>query len=100
MSRIADSTVTSWHTPSAGSLRLLRTVSVIVVASLLAVGCDGSSETEQAGTSSSPERTPSATESDPLARPIVDGRFEVDRGRSLRMVCWGEGSPTVVLGVR
>jgi len=58
---------------------------------LLAAGCGGEEDAE--------ETQPAASESeDPLARPTVDGRFEVaDDGRSLYLTCWAEGSPTVVL---
>jgi pimeloyl-ACP methyl ester carboxylesterase len=37
-------------------------------------------------------------QADPLADTTVEGSFEVaDDGRRLKMTCWGEGSPTVVL---
>jgi pimeloyl-ACP methyl ester carboxylesterase len=34
---------------------------------------------------------------DPLARPVIDGAFDVGDGRKVYLQCWGEGSPTVIL---
>jgi pimeloyl-ACP methyl ester carboxylesterase len=40
-----------------------------------------------------------ATATDPMATPSVDGRFAVGgEGRLLALRCWGSGSPTVVYG--
>lgn len=35
---------------------------------------------------------------DPMANPSIEGSFAVaDDGRELSLICWGEGSPTVIL---
>jgi pimeloyl-ACP methyl ester carboxylesterase len=34
---------------------------------------------------------------DPAASPSIDAKFAVDGARRLALVCWGEGSPTVLL---
>ena len=59
----------------------------------------GGLATGRGGGGSEAEETESPSElQDPLARPTVDGLFEVTAdGRRLRVNCWGEGSPTVVL---
>ena len=74
---------------SAATLALLT---VLTMTGGLAAGCgDGDSGTNET------ESTP-ADSADPLATASVDGFFEVsDDGRRLKLTCWGEGSPTVVL---
>ena len=74
---------------SAATLALLT---VLTMTGGLAAGCgDGDSGTNE--TKSTP-----ADSADPLATASVDGFFEVsDDGRRLKLTCWGEGSPTVVL---
>lgn len=63
--------------------QVLRVAFVLLVACGIAAGCGG-------GGSAEPE--------DPLASATVDGLFEVtEDGRRLKLTCWGEGSPTVVL---
>ena len=96
MSHAAEPKQSARHRQGAGSPQVLW-IAFLAALSMLAVGCGGSSSDEPEATSTSAEPTPSAAESDPVARPSVDGLFEVDRQRRLRMVCWGEGSPTVVL---
>jgi pimeloyl-ACP methyl ester carboxylesterase len=53
-----------------------------------------------AGVSTSPSTAsvPVSTSIDPAAEPSIDGSYAVGTdGRRLALVCWGEGSPTVVL---
>ena len=41
--------------------------------------------------------TAAAPSADPAASPSIKARFAVGDGRQLALVCWGEGSPTVLL---
>src|SRR6478735_1374834 len=67
----------------------------------LLAACSGGDPPEAAG---SPMTDPSAASPsaaavvDPAEEPSVDGSFPVEAGgRQLRLVCWGTGSPTVLL---
>lgn len=62
-----------------------------VIPAVIVSGCGGDSDAAES------DRT--VTEAhDPLLSPTVDGLYEVaDDGRRLYLMCWGEGSPTVVL---
>ena len=64
--------------------------------------------TDPGGGSSTPSPQPSAStadaasaaasvRADPLARPVIDGAFDVGDGRTMYLECWGEGSPTIVI---
>lgn len=76
---------------------------VLVVAALAAAaGCGGGESTPpdaQSGgsTATAVGNGPTTTADDPLANPSVEGSFPVGDGRELAVICWGEGSPTVVL---
>src|SRR5688572_11022703 len=79
----------------------LHRASLLAVASVLA-GCGAG-----AGPSVAPVDTPSSTAAisvsptptvNPMASPSIEGRFAVAQdGRELALVCWGDGSPTVIL---
>jgi len=66
-----------------------------------AAGCSGSQPAEPEASASPVPTTASSTAPgvvDPVANPSVDDSFPVTaKGRRLRMVCWGTGSPTVLL---
>jgi len=81
---------------------------VLVVAACSTPGAPVGSATDPGGGSSPPSNTPSANaaattsagetvRADPLARPAIDGAFEVGGGRKMYVQCWGEGSPTIVI---
>ena len=77
-----------------------RSLSFLAVAAVMS-GCGGaatSSTVETASpTTSSISITPTPSP-DPVANPSIEGSFAVaDDGRELALICWGEGSPTVVL---
>ena len=73
----------------------------IAAASVVAASCGGAESTPpnaQAGGSTATAVGDSTTMADdPLANPSVEGSFPVGDGRQLALICWGEGSPTVVL---
>jgi pimeloyl-ACP methyl ester carboxylesterase len=54
--------------------------------------------TPSAGAVASATATAAAPSADPASGPSIDAKFAVaDDGRRLALVCWGEGSPTVLL---
>ena len=65
------------------------------------VSCTVGDHGDATGSSSSDSHSASPTHSaavDPVAQPSIDDRFVVAAGgRRLALVCWGEGSPTVLL---
>ena len=75
-------------------------VGVILTVALigLAGSCsdDPKSPAEAGPSSRSASPLPSVT-ADPAAEPSIEGRYAIDGGRKLALVCWGEGSPTVLL---
>jgi len=69
---------------------MLRVVSLVVTLAI-AAGCQGSA------TSTPPSTTPSATSSAaPTLVPVVSNQYDIGDGRTLRMTCYGNRSPTVV----
>ncbi len=50
-----------------------------------------------AGPSSGSPYPSSSAPVDPAAEPSLEGRYAIDGNRKLALVCWGEGSPTVLL---
>jgi hypothetical protein len=90
---------------------IARLLPVLTVPLLVASGCTGgqgpSGSTPSAATLASAPATaspiaasPSAARAsiDPAASPSINAKFAVgDDGRRLALVCWGEGSPTVLL---
>jgi len=58
----------------------------MVAAALALMACTSTPPSE--GEEASPSPTPTAA--------VLEGRFEVEAGRSLAVQCWGEGSPTVI----
>jgi pimeloyl-ACP methyl ester carboxylesterase len=69
-------------------------VAVSVVASaVVAASCGGDDSSAEAQTGPGA----ASTAPDPLATPSVEGNFSVADGRKLALMCWGTGSPTVVL---
>jgi hypothetical protein len=90
---------------------IARLLPVLAVPLLVVAGCTGgqgpSGSTPSAATLASAPATaspiaasPSAARAsiDPAASPSINAKFAVgDDGRRLALVCWGEGSPTVLL---
>jgi len=90
---------------------IARLLPVLAVPLLVVAGCTGgqgpSGSTPSAATiasapataspnAASPSAAPAST--DPAASPSINARFAVgDGARQLALVCWGEGSPTVLL---
>lgn len=73
---------------------------VLVVVLLLAAcsGGDPPKATGSASTDPSPADSPPTSVVDPAAQPSIDDAFTVATGgRQLALVCWGTGSPTVLL---
>ena len=68
---------------------------------LLSASCTSGDPPEVTGSTLSDTRTASPTTSpsvNPAEQPSIDDRFAVAAdGRRLALVCWGEGSPTVLL---
>jgi pimeloyl-ACP methyl ester carboxylesterase len=65
-------------------------VAIVVVAASCGGGNDAPREADTG-------RAATTTAPDPLAAPSVEGSFPVAEGRELALVCWGDGSPAVVL---
>jgi alpha/beta hydrolase fold len=65
----------------------------------IVVSCSASvSPPASAITSASASALTASPTVDPLSDPSIEGRFAVtDDGRELALICWGEGSPTVLL---
>ena len=90
---------------------IAKLLSVLAVPLLVVAGCTGgqgaSGSTSSASTFASAPATaspiaasPSAAPAskDPATNPSIDAKFAVgDGARQLALVCWGEGSPTVLL---
>ncbi len=80
-----------------------RTELLMIPAILLLVlltACSGSDpDTTDAPSTATPEASPThATSGVPVDEPSIDGQFAVaSNGRELALVCWGTGSPTVLL---
>ena len=72
------------------SRSLATTLAIAVVAASCGGDAPGVAEAE-----TGPSAT--TTAADPLATPSVEGSFPVADGRKLALMCWGTGSPTVVL---
>ena len=68
---------------------------IALALALVAASCGGDDSPAAAEAQTGPSATTSAP--DPLATPSVDGSFPVADGRKLALMCWGSGSPTVVL---
>ena len=69
----------------------------LAILALLSTSC-ASGTTPEATGSPSPDRPTHTTSVDPAARPSIDDTFVVAAGgRRLALVCWGTGSPTVLL---
>ena len=62
---------------------------------LVGGSCGGDDSPAAAEAQTGPSATTTAP--DPLATPSVEGSFPVADGRKLALMCWGSGSPTVVL---
>jgi pimeloyl-ACP methyl ester carboxylesterase len=81
----------------------VRSVVAIAAAALVAASCGGGEDAQpdqQAAGSTSAATVGDSTTTmadDPLANPSVEGSYPVGDGRKLAIVCWGKGSPTVVL---
>ncbi len=75
-------------------------VTLMVALAGLGSSCSADEDTpSEAGPSSrSPSPSPSASVSvDPASSPSLEGSYAIDGDRKLALVCWGEGSPTVLL---
>jgi pimeloyl-ACP methyl ester carboxylesterase len=69
-----------------------------VAAVVLLAACGGNASPKSGSESSGFHPAPTGpTSSDPARVPSVDGEFAVASGRKLALVCWGAGSPTVLL---
>ena len=69
----------------------------LAILALLSTSC-ASGTTPEATGSPPPDRPTHTTSVDPAARPSIDDTFVVAAGgRRLALVCWGTGSPTVLL---
>jgi hypothetical protein len=88
-------TLTEARVPKLGRRRSWHALPGVVT--VIMIGACGSSQPSPADGDSSPGTVASSVP-DPLANPTVEGKFVVaDDGRELAVICWGEGSPTVVL---
>jgi pimeloyl-ACP methyl ester carboxylesterase len=75
---------------------------LLVAVAVGTASCGGGEEDppdaqEGGSTAAAVGESATTTADDPLANPSVEGSFPVGDGRELAIVCWGEGSPTVVL---
>ena len=72
-----------------------------IVMLLLLAACSGGETPEAAGpqsANSSPDSPTPTSVVDPATQPSIDDAFTVAAGgRQLRLMCWGKGSPTVLL---
>jgi pimeloyl-ACP methyl ester carboxylesterase len=72
-----------------------------IVMLVLLAACSGAEPPKATGPSStgpSPASTTPAAVADPAAHPSIDDAFTIAAGgRQLRLVCWGTGTPTVLL---
>jgi pimeloyl-ACP methyl ester carboxylesterase len=80
-------------------LRVVTKATVMLTIVALIAGCAGSRPPTPPGTTSASEAAATAPPTlDPASNPSIEGSFAVgDSGMELALVCWGEGSPTVVL---
>ena len=85
---------------------IVRLLQGLAVPLLVVTGCTGGpvtpsttlTPTPSAVTAGSPTATAASPSSDPPARASIETKFAVaEDGRRLALVCWGEGSPTVLL---
>ena len=82
--------------PRGRSMILTERCALFLLFVVLAACSNGAAPAPQESTTDS--REPTSAVSDPVSTTSVDGLFAVSAGgRELAMVCWGEGSPTVIL---
>lgn len=78
-------------------IRVVSKATVVLAMAAMIAGCAGSQPPTQPGTTLASEEAATASPTlDPASNPSVEGRFAVG-GMELALVCWGEGSPTVIL---
>jgi pimeloyl-ACP methyl ester carboxylesterase len=80
----------------------VRSIVAIAAAALVAASCSGGGDAQSdqhaaGSTSATVGDSATTTADDRLANPSIEGSFLVADGRKLAIVCWGNGSPTVVL---
>lgn len=79
-----------------GRRRVASTIPAVVLLVLL-TSCSGD-HPEASDSSATPTPRPAPPPADPAAQTSIDGAFAVaDDGRKLALVCWGTGSPSVLL---
>jgi hypothetical protein len=104
--------VTRARRGSQGERLISPSISVLVISILVTAACTGGSVTPSTSTRSASPPAPTASSAassapsvvvasppgDPGSRPSTAGKFAVGAdGRRLALVCWGAGSPTVLL---
>ena len=94
--RVPDETVR--HVTVTRSRSLSSLPLMVVFAAVLSSCADDAREMMADGPSSRlPSSSSSSISVDPASQPSIEGSYLVAEDRKLALVCWGEGSPTVLL---
>jgi surfactin synthase thioesterase subunit len=85
-----------WSSAPALASSLARSI-LFVILTVGVVACRGGGAAPSGEPTSPASGEPTSTASDPMANPVITGKFRISHGRTVAVECWGAGSPTIIL---